>query len=36
MPELNEKYAYVFALGLMFLSATVPLWVARKMGWAGR
>ncbi len=36
MPELNEKYAYMFALGLMFLSATVPLWVARKMGWAGR
>ena len=36
MPELDEKYAYMIALGLMFLSATVPLWVVRKMGWAGR
>lgn len=36
MPELDEKYAYWIALGAMFLSATVPLWIVRKLGWAGR
>ena len=33
MPELDERYAYAIALGLMLLSATIPLWVVRKMGW---
>jgi magnesium transporter len=36
MPELDDKYGYMIALGLLFLSATVPLWVVRKRGWAGR
>lgn len=33
MPELDERHAYALALGLMFLSATIPLWFVRKMGW---
>ena len=33
MPELDERYAYVLALGLMLLSATIPLWVVKRMGW---
>jgi len=36
MPELDEKYGYMIALGLLFLSSTIPIWVVRKMGWAGR
>jgi magnesium transporter len=36
MPELDERYAYVLALGLMVLSGTIPLWIVRKMGWLGR
>ena len=33
MPELDERYAYALALGLMILSATIPLWFVRRMGW---
>lgn len=33
MPELDDRYAYAIALALMFLSATIPLWIVRKMGW---
>ena len=36
MPELDDKYGYAFALTLIVLSATIPLWVARKMGLIGR
>jgi magnesium transporter len=36
MPELDERYAYALALILMLLSATIPLWFVRKMGWLGR
>lgn len=36
MPELDDPYAYALALGLMLLSATIPLWVVRRMGWLGR
>ena len=33
MPELDERCAYALALGLMLLSATIPLWIVRRMGW---
>lgn len=33
MPELDEWYAYGLALLLMLLSATIPLWIVRRMGW---
>lgn len=36
MPELDDAYGYALALGLMLLSATIPLWIVRKMGWMGR
>jgi magnesium transporter len=36
MPELDNKYGYAFALSLILVSATIPLWVARKMGLIGR
>jgi len=36
MPELDDRYAYALALMLMLLSATVPLWVVRRMGWLRR
>ncbi len=36
MPELDDSYGYALALGLMLLSATIPLWVVRKLGWLSR
>jgi len=33
MPELDDRYAYGLALLLMLLSATIPLWIAHRMGW---
>lgn len=33
MPELAWPYGYPFALGLMVLSAVVPLWLFRRRGW---
>ena len=36
MPELDDPYSYAMALTLMLLSATIPLWIVRKMGWLGR
>ena len=36
MPELDDRYAYGLALLLMLLSATIPLWIARRMGWLSR
>jgi magnesium transporter len=36
MPELDDPYAYAIALGLILLSGTIPLWVARRLGWLGR
>ena len=33
MPELDDTYAYALALALMLLSATLPLWVVRRLGW---
>ncbi len=32
MPELDEKAGYAVALALIFLSGTVPLWFARRLG----
>lgn len=36
MPELDDRYAYGLALLLMLLSATIPLWIVRRMGWLSR
>jgi len=36
MPELDDKYGYAFGLALILVSATIPLFVARKMGLIGR
>ncbi|NNE17850.1 MAG: hypothetical protein HKN10_05155 [Myxococcales bacterium] len=36
MPELDERYSYGLAWLLMLLSATIPLWIVRKMGWLSR
>jgi magnesium transporter len=33
MPELGQKWGYPFALGLMVLSAAVPMFYFRKRGW---
>jgi magnesium transporter len=33
MPELSQKWGYPFALGLMVLSAVVPMVYFRKRGW---
>jgi magnesium transporter len=33
MPELSQKWGYPFALGLMILSAVVPMLYFRKRGW---
>ena len=33
MPELSQKWGYPFALGLMVLSAAVPMFYFRKRGW---
>ncbi|WP_066259567.1 magnesium/cobalt transporter CorA [Hydrogenophaga flava] len=33
MPELSQKWGYPFALGLMVLSAVVPMLYFRKRGW---
>jgi magnesium transporter len=36
MPELDWKYGYAWALGLMVLSAVVPMLYFRKRGWLKR
>lgn len=33
MPELQWDYGYLFAVGLMVLSAVLPFWYFRKRGW---
>ncbi len=33
MPELSQKWGYPFALGLMVISAVVPMLYFRKRGW---
>jgi magnesium transporter len=33
MPELQWQYGYPFAIGLMVLSAVVPMVYFRKRGW---
>ena len=33
MPELKWFFGYPFALGLMVMSAVLPAWIFRRMGW---
>lgn len=33
MPELAWEYGYLFSLGLMALSVTVPFWIFHRKGW---
>jgi magnesium transporter len=33
MPELKWALGYPMALGLMIVSALVPMWYFRKRGW---
>jgi magnesium transporter len=33
MPELDWPVGYPMALGMMVLSAVVPLWIFRRRGW---
>jgi magnesium transporter len=33
MPELHWDHGYLFAIGLMVLSAVVPIWFFRRRGW---
>ena len=33
MPELDWPLGYPFAIGLMIVSAAVPLWFFRRRGW---
>ncbi len=33
MPELNWHYGYLVAIGLMILSAILPMWYFRRRGW---
>ncbi len=33
MPELHWKYGYMLAIGLMVLSAILPMWYFRRRGW---
>ena len=33
MPELEWLLGYPFALGLILISAILPYWIARRMGW---
>jgi magnesium transporter len=33
MPELKWRYGYLFAIGLMILSAVVPYWIFKKRKW---
>jgi magnesium transporter len=33
MPELHWAHGYLFAVGLMILSAIVPMWFFRRRGW---
>ena len=33
MPELDWQHGYVWALGLMFASAVLPMWYFRRRGW---
>jgi magnesium transporter len=33
MPELQWRYGYLLAIGLMILSAALPMWYFRRRGW---
>ena len=33
MPELHFRYGYLLAIGLMILSAALPMWYFRRRGW---
>ena len=33
MPELDWKFGYVWAIGLMVASALLPMWYFRRRGW---
>ena len=33
MPELHFRYGYLVAIGLMILSAVLPMWYFRRRGW---
>jgi magnesium transporter len=33
MPELHWRYGYLVAIGLMILSAALPMWFFRRRGW---
>jgi magnesium transporter len=33
MPELKWHYGYLVAIGLMILSAVLPMWYFRRRGW---
>ncbi|MEZ5829964.1 MAG: magnesium transporter CorA family protein [Dongiaceae bacterium] len=33
MPELHWAHGYLFAIGLMILSAAIPMWYFRRRGW---
>ena len=33
MPELKWPFGYPFALTLMVISAIVPAWIFRRLGW---
>ena len=33
MPELHFRYGYLLAIGLMILSAVLPMWYFRRRGW---
>jgi len=33
MPELNWKWGYPFALGLMFMASTLTLWFFKRKKW---
>ena len=36
MPELGWRYGYLFALGLMAVSAAGIVWLFRRNGWIGK
>ena len=33
MPELDQPWGYPMSLGLMFVSAVLPLYILRRKGW---
>jgi magnesium transporter len=33
MPEMHWRYGYLLAIGLMILSAVLPMWYFRRRGW---